>query len=158
MKQVANKFLLAGLFMAALAVLAGKAWAQSSNLDWLSGNWCLTADNQTVEESWSSAVGGQLLGMSRTIVGGTVVAFEFLRIETTDGTTQYIAQPGGGAGTVFTASRVSENQLIVENPAHDFPQKITYQRDGDVLTAMISGAGDGGHERSVQFAYQPCNG
>ncbi|HKX55190.1 MAG TPA: DUF6265 family protein, partial [Xanthomonadales bacterium] len=110
---------------------ADQVQALVPSLDWLSGNWCMTAEGQSVEETWSSEEGGQLLGLSRTVKNGKVVAFEFLRIESGDGITQYIAQPGGGAATVFTASLVSDNHLVVENPAHDFPQKIVYQREAD---------------------------
>jgi hypothetical protein len=153
---VANRFVLGCMFTATAGLIAENAWAHTASLDWLAGDWCMTTDNQSVEETWSSDAGGQLIGMGRTMVGGRVVAFEFMRIESEPGSTQYFAQPGGGAATVFTASLVSKNHLVVENPAHDFPQKIVYQREANALTATISGPGDDGQEKSIRFAYTAC--
>ena len=156
MKPVVCKFLLSVVLVVPVGGLVESAWAQSARLDWLSGDWCMTSGNQTVEETWLPEVGGNLLGMSRTVEDGKVVTFEFLRIGLENGTTQYIAQPGGGAATIFTASQVSENHLVVENLENDFPQKITYQREAEALTATISGPGDGGREMSISFNYQAC--
>lgn len=138
-------------------LLAGIAQAQEAGLEWLAGKWCMNTERRTVEEVWLPDVGGQMMGVSRTIVDGKVVAFEYLRIEAKDGTTQYIAQPGGGAATVFTASLVSANHLVVENPEHDFPQKIAYVREADALTATISGPGDDGQEQAISFDYHACS-
>ncbi len=156
MTPIANKFLPACLFVVTAGTVVEAAEAQTTNLDWLSGDWCATAEKQSVEETWLSDVGGQMIGMSRTIVNGKVVSFEFMRIETTAGVTRFIAQPGGGSATTFVASSVSENQLVVENPEHDFPQKITYLREGDELKVRISGSDEAAQEQIFSFNYQLC--
>lgn len=94
--------------------------------------------------------------MSRTVRGGKAVTFEYVRIETLGAATQYIPQPEGGAPTVFTATKVGQNLLDVRNPEHDFPQRIVYRRDGNALTATISGPGKDGQEHSLSFGYQSC--
>lgn len=156
MKRHTCRVLFVPLLLITAGMVADKAQAGTGSLDWLAGSWCMAADGQSVEEVWLPEAGGQLIGLSRTIADGKVVAFEFLRIEIRDGTTQYIAQPGGGSATVFTASRAAENELVVENPQHDFPQKITYSRVGNALTATISGPGDDGQEQSFNYNYLTC--
>lgn len=158
---MAGKFAPNGISILCLAaacslLLASQVQAQTTSLDWLAGRWCMSTATGLIEEVWLPGVGGQLLGISRTVNNGKVVAFEFMRIESTTDTTQFIAQPGGAPATVFTAIHVTENRLELENPEHDFPQKIVYQREADELTATISGPGDGGQEQSMRFEYQAC--
>jgi hypothetical protein len=158
---MAGKFAPNGISILCLAAAwsllpASQAQAQTTSLDWLAGRWCMSTTTGYIEEVWLPEVGNQLLGISRTVKNGKVVAFEFMRIESVTGTTQFIAQPGGAPATVFTASHVTENRLELENPEHDFPQKIVYQREADALTATISGPGDGGQEQSIRYAYQAC--
>ena len=153
-----NQFMpsvLAGLLA---VLLATSVQAEPTGFSWLQGSWCMANESQLIEEVWLSDVGGNLIGMSRTVAGDKVVSFEFMRIETTAGETRLIAQPGGRSGTVFTASQVSGKQLVVESPEHDFPRKITYQREGDVLNASISGPGAAGQEQSFSFTYELCPG
>ncbi len=54
--------------------------AQGAPLAWLAGCWELRAGPRLIEEQWLSPRGGMLLGMSRTMRGGTVVEYEHLRI------------------------------------------------------------------------------
>lgn len=72
-----------------------------------------------------------------------MTAFEFLRIVTKEGRAVYVAQPGGVAPTEFTATRHTAEQIVFENPRHDFPKRITYERPGpDRLVASIDGGAD----------------
>ncbi|MDZ4728883.1 MAG: DUF6265 family protein [Xanthomonadales bacterium] len=137
-------------------VLPGDVQAQAASLDWLQGNWCMTTESGNVEEVWTSDVAGHLIGMSRTVADEKVVSFEFMRIQKEGNETRFIAQPGGGPAISFTASLITENQLVVQNPRHDFPQQIVYRREGKVLTAAISGPGEGDQEMSFSFNYQRC--
>ena len=130
---------------------------QSPSLDWLAGRWCMTTNTGLVEEFWLPESGGLLLGISRTVKEGKATGFEFLRIETSGETLRFIAQPGGVPPTVFTSTLVAENRFEVQNPEHDFPQKISYRREGDSLVATISGPGDDGREQSIDFTFQVCD-
>jgi hypothetical protein len=125
-------------------------------LDWLAGRWCMPTGSGWIEEAWLAPVGGQLMGLSRTIKAGKVVGFEYMRIESDAGSTRFIPQPQGAPPVVFTATEVAQNRLVVENPEHDFPQKVVYRREGEALTATISGPGDNGQQQSMDFNYQAC--
>ena len=65
---------------------------------------------------------------------------------------EYVAKPSGQPEATFTATRASAREILFENPAHDFPKKIHYTRDGDALTAAIEGPMNG-QSRRIEFAY-----
>ena len=61
---------------------------------WLVGTWADGAGE--TEEHWLPARGGAMLGVNRTVTGGEMVFFEYLRIETDDrGRVIYQASPLG---------------------------------------------------------------
>ncbi|WP_146909390.1 DUF6265 family protein [Arenimonas daejeonensis] len=132
------------------------AAAPAQDLGWLAGDWCGGDAGETIEESWLAPRGGELLGLSRTSKSERMVAFEFLRIVAVDGVPTYLAQPGGRPPTAFTRSAGGDRWVRFENPAHDFPQRIEYRRDGDSLRAEIAGPGDDGKETVIGFDYRRC--
>jgi hypothetical protein len=89
---------------------------------------------------WMPPAGGLMLGASRTMIAGVVQAYEQLMIKVEDGKLIYTATPSGQQTASFTATSVSDTGFVVENPQHDFPQRISYRRRGaDSLTAKIEG-------------------
>jgi hypothetical protein len=54
---------------------------------------------------------------------------------------------------VFGATEVGPDRVIFVNPGHDFPQRVSYRREGDVLTARIDGQIDG-EARSMEWRYR----
>jgi hypothetical protein len=89
----------------------------------------------------------------RDVAGGRTVSFEFLRIEKTADGISYIAQPGGRPPTSFRLIESAAKRAVFENKAHDFPQRVTYKRQGDTLTAAIEGAVNG-QNRRIEFPYK----
>jgi hypothetical protein len=78
--------------------------------------------------------------------GGETVFEEKLRIVPKEGMVYYVADvPENAQPVYFKLTELSEKGFSFENPAHDFPQKIVYKRDGDRLRARIS-AGDKAEE------------
>ena len=108
------------------------------------------------EEFWFPPEGGALIGMSRTVKGDRMVAFEFLLIASVDGVVSYLAQPGGRPPTTFKRTAGGENWLRFENPQHDFPQRIEYRREGAALHAQIAGPGKDGKEKVIPYVYELC--
>ena len=149
----------------AAAVLAAALWASAPpevaaqaasppTLEWIAGCWEMATERSTTTERWSDATGGVLLGSSKTIREGRVVAWELLRIEeSAGGSWQYWAYPSGQAPTTFTAVAANADSVTFENPEHDFPQSITYRRRPDSLVASIQGEGSSGY-RQIFFAYK----
>lgn len=131
------------LLSLALFIGACGATAQappSPTPDWISGYW-LSCEGGEVAESWIGAGAGVLLGTNLT--QGEQGGFEFLRIaENGHGGYSYFSMPNGRApATEFTMVTIEANRAVFENLAHDFPQRIIYERNGDELHARIEDAG-----------------
>lgn len=126
---------------------------------WISGCWDFTRNARHVVESWTPPEGGTMMGVSRTVNNGKTTEWEFLIIREGEKGLEYVAKPSRQPEATFTATRVTPNEVVFENPAHDFPKKIMYKRDGDVLTAAIEGPMQG-QTRRIEFPYRKtaCGG
>jgi hypothetical protein len=115
-----------------------------AGLAWLAGSWVLVSGDAVSEEHWTGARGGTMLGVNRTVIDGRTVAFEYVRIEATPEGIVYLASPGGRhPPTRFGLIASGPQRLVFENPDHDFPNRIVYERRGDRLDARIEGRQDG---------------
>ena len=127
---------------AALALLLMGQAAPPTRVDdlaWLSGRWATNDGGRWTEEVWSGPRGGTLMGFSWTGEGTNISEYEYLRVQSgEDHEIVYLAQPGGGPGVGFYLVQADGTGVTFENPTHDFPQRIRYQRNGDVMVATIS--------------------
>ena len=114
-------------------------------LAWLAGCWATLEGEPGSGEQWMPPAGGTLLGVSRTVKGGRTVAHEFMQIrETAPGRLAFIANPSGQAQATFPAKSLGTHEIVFENPAHDFPQRVIYRLDdAGFLRARIEGEIDG---------------
>lgn len=129
---------------------------QLEKLMWLTGSWRMEKAGRLVEEQWMAPAGGVMLGMSRTVVKGRVVEYEFMQIrEGPGGTLFFIAQPSGQKEAAFQLLGLEENGVIFENREHDFPQRILYTRqpDGSVLAAIEGPLGMDDKRKRIEFPY-----
>jgi hypothetical protein len=124
-----------GLVFSVLTVLS----SDLSGLRFLEGSWRGESGRAAIEEHWIEAAGGTMLGVSRTIVSGKTVAFEFLRIEAREDGVFYVAQPNGRPPTDFKLTKVSAGEAVFENLRHDHPKIIRYRLEGDALVAEVEG-------------------
>jgi len=122
-------------------------------LPWLIGCWMTTRNGATIEEQWTVAQDGSLLGLGRTMRNGQVTDSEVVQITSQGSTLRYTADPSGQAVATFTASQQTDSGITFSNPAHDFPTRIAYRRAGPFgLHAEIAGPGSAG-ERVIPFPY-----
>src|SRR3954471_11780867 len=122
------------------------------DLGWMSGQW-RTADGAT-EEAWTAPRGGMMLGGGRAIHDGSVREYEFLRLQAgADGVPVYWGSPNGVTPVGFRLTQAGPSSATFDNPAHDYPQRIRYRRDGDALVATIS-AIDDSHAMSWTYRRQ----
>jgi hypothetical protein len=136
-----------------IASTVNSAEPQIDKLAWLAGCWAIDGAEPGSEERWMPLAGGTMLGVSRTIEQGKTVAFEFMEIRhLPDGKLAFVAHPSGQDTTVFTALRVSDSEVVFENPEHDFPQRVAYAKDGaSKLRARIEGT-ERGALRVIDFS------
>lgn len=122
-----------------------------SQLAWMSGCWAATAGPMLIEEQWAKPIGGMMIGLGRTSKQGKVVFHEFMRITTNGADITYTPRIGSSEKPVpFKLIRQSDSEVVFENAAHDFPQRILYRKQAAGLFARIEGV-DKGKERGEDF-------
>ncbi len=97
----------------------------------------------TVEETWSAALGGTMLGVGRTVVDGRTAHYEFLVLEERGDEIVYLAEPKGGVTTPFSLSTSGTDLAVFIAVYDEFPQRIIYRRQGDRLTSRLEGVRNG---------------
>jgi Domain of unknown function (DUF6265) len=141
------------LTLATLAAPAAQAPPEGElhRIAWLAGCWTSGAGGRQVDEQWMKPLGGTMMGMSRTVVGGKTVDSEVLLIRATGSDVAYVARPAGQPEASFKLVSATANEARFENPEHDFPQRIIYRLNPDgSLHARIEGTRDG-KVRGVDF-------
>ncbi len=137
------------------------AKADLTSLAWLEGRFTVSGSGRggkpmEMEEHWGPAGGGAMLGTARTVADGRMTSFEFLRIVERNGGLVYVAQPNGGTAVEFVLTEISATRALFENPRHDYPKRIVYERlpaskDGrDGLRTEISDT-DGARANAVAY-------
>jgi hypothetical protein len=124
-----------------------------SDLAWLGGCWELTRNGRHIVEQWTPPEGGTLLGMSRTVNNGKTSEYEFLLIREGAAGLEFVARPSGQTEATFTSVRVSAEEVVFENPQHDFPTRISYRRNGNGLLAAVEGS-RGGKTQRIEYPYR----
>ena len=112
----------------------------------------MTAGERVVEEQWMAPRGGIMLNLGRTVRGDTLVEYESVVLREQAGRLVYEAHPSGQPSAVFTSQTVTDSEVVFENPAHDYPQRVGYTRNGDALLGWIDGTANG-KARRVEFPY-----
>lgn len=120
---------------------------------WLAGCWELRTPRRVTLEMWMPPAAGLMLGAARTVIDGNLREHELTRLAMRGDTLVYTAVPSGQKETDFRGPPPADSGFVVENPAHDFPQRIIYRKRGaDSLLARIEGPGSGGTTRGVDYA------
>ena len=147
---------MATLFVASTGAGAGATEAAGGiqRVAWLQGCWETASPERTVEEHWMAPRGGSMLGVGRTVRGSELVEYELVVIREKGAQLAYEAHPSGQPSATFVSGAVSGQAVVFENPGHDFPKRIGYERTGDdQLLAWIDGGAQSEAPR-IQFEYK----
>lgn len=160
MKRVA-RWLLSVLAVGVPAWPASVAAQQAQGVEavaWLTGCWEASAGERRTREVWMAPDGGLMVGMSRSVRGARATGFEFLLLGAREAGLVYRAHPSGQTPTDFPAVRVADGELVVANPEHDFPKRISYRIVApDSLHAEVFGEAEGGEPAFVlRYARVSC--
>jgi hypothetical protein len=121
---------------------------------WLQGCWETSTSQITIEEQWMTPRGTNMVGMSRTVRGDALAAYEFLIVREVGEQLEYESHPSGQSTAKFLSVTVTDAQVLFENLQHDFPQRIGYRREGtNALVAWIEGT-EKGQARRIDFPYR----
>ena len=141
----------------AVTISAASAVAEPAGIqrvEWLQGCWEVVAGPQVIEEQWAAPRGDSMIGMGRTLRDGRLTQYELIVLRERGDRLAYEAHPSGQPSAVFLSQIVGESTVVFENPEHDFPQTIGYQKRGpDSMLAWIEGT-NAGKSRRVEFPYQ----
>jgi hypothetical protein len=119
--------------------------APADELSFILGQWRMLDGPATVEERWVRAPDGTLLGSGRVTVQGMLGFSETLSVVRQGDSLVYTAWPAGQDPVPFHRISNVPNDVTFENPSHDFPQRIRYQRkDDSTLIATAEGQGPEG--------------
>lgn len=107
--------------------------------DWMAGSWIEEKGEQWAEEYWTAARGNITLGVARSGKGARLAMWEAMQIRLNrDGKLVLYAMPRGAPASEFSVVGQTATSITFENKAHDYPQRIRYWRDGELLKAEIS--------------------
>ncbi len=134
------------LLGASAAFGQGNPVADISDFDGMAGCWERSdpAKKLLVTEQWMKPAGTSILGMGRTVKNGKTTAFEYMRIEQRADGIYLVAKPSENKDeTPFKLKSSTLNEIVFENPEHDFPQRIIYKLDGKKMIGRIEGMNNG---------------
>lgn len=125
----------------------------TQEVDWLIGTWENKTEEGTFTETWYKTNNETKEGLTynrleakSTLIrnGDTLFSEEVILFKMDKWIYSVMASTiNEGKVTLFTATSIGKNELIFENPEHDFPKKITYKLvTEDSLYAEISGDGN----------------
>lgn len=149
-----NVIIIAVVCLIILYVWTMKQTNNINKAEWLVGTWENKTPNGSIYETWSKISDYELAGKSYVVKEKETIVFENIRlVQEKDGLIYIptVKDQNGGLPVRFTSTKISDTELVFENPQHDFPQIITYISIGaDSLVAEISGTNNG-HQRKQTF-------
>lgn len=138
------------ILIAPILLLMCTAYGQDTNkqkfkkLEWLVGKWTRTNPEvgQSGYETWTKVTDTKLVGKGVTLKGKETIFLENLEFILKGNDIFYsVVVTGEKQPTFFKLTALNTSGFTCENPKHDFPKKITYQRNGKYVKATISGNG-----------------
>lgn len=142
---------MAAMALAALLSLAAAPPVEVDDLQWLSGSWVSREGAKWTEEWWTPPRGGIMIGAGVSGRGEKATSFEHMRIMAgEDGAVAFYGMPSGAPAVRFPLVKAGKGEAVFENPAHDYPQRIRYRLEGEVLVATTS-LSDGSREQSWTY-------
>jgi uncharacterized protein YciI len=134
------------LFILFITVIAS---AQSGLPDYLQGTWKM--ENKEIYEHWDKPNESALKGFSYSLKDGKMTVSEYLEITEINKEINYkatVLKQNQGKEVKFKLTK-KDSTYTFENPDHDFPKKIVYQKlnDKEIFVRVSDG-------RQKEFAYK----
>lgn len=133
-------------FASASAQKGGNYESLQSKAGWLIGQWGFTMPEGTLSETWTVLNDSTYAGHTYFVIGKDTVFSEDITLEQRGNGIHYVTvikDQNEGKPVAFSLTSAGKKQLVFENKAHDYPQKITYTKTAKGLVAEISGMQNG---------------
>lgn len=152
MKRILSAAVLAVSFTAVIAAQA--PIRDLTGLARMAGCWERRDDSKKllISEQWMSPAGTSILGMGRTVKDGTTTGWEFMRIEMRADGLYFVSRPHENTeDTDFKLLSSTADEVVFQNKAHDFPQRVIYKLGDKKMTGRIEGVLPNGKFRGIDF-------
>lgn len=130
-------------------------FSQASYPDFLQGTWKM--ENKEVYEHWDKLNENTLKGFSYKLKDAQMSISEYLDITKANNEITYTAtvlKQNNGKGVSFTLTK-TDSSFTFENPQHDFPKKIVYQKLNDTeIYVQVSDGKQKGFAYKMQKQFQ----
>lgn len=127
--------------------IASKKYNAVENSNWLIGRWENNSKEGNLSEFWTKANDSTLHGECYFVIEKDTVFGEKVELMQRGNDFIYeasVAKQNDEKPVPFKLTSSSDKEMIWENPAHDYPNKIVYNKVGnDSLVAEIFGTKDG---------------
>lgn len=137
-----------------------KQFAQLEKANWFLGRWENNSAEGNLSEMWKKENDSTFFGECYFEIKGDTVFAEHIHLEERGGKLFYIAsvpKQNDEKPVSFELTKSSANQLVFENPSHDYPKMILYNQVGnDSVVAEIRGLKDG-KEKNEFFRMKKVN-
>ena len=120
------------------------------DLAWMAGTWRADDGPMPFEEHWTAPWGGTMAAVSRGQKAGKVSIVELSSIEKVgDDLVLHLRHFHGAlkpwdsekdGPLTWTLAESAENRVVFTDPGQEFPRSVIYERDGDVLRAILEGS------------------
>lgn len=145
-----------GIFTISCEKKAEKQPGQITKAEWFLGDWENKTPQGDLSENWQKANDSVYNGASYFIKGKDTLFAETVELSEKNGEVLYTVTTKGQNNELpvaFKMTTATANQVVFENPAHDFPTKISYKMvNKDSIVAEISGKQEG-KPASETFAF-----
>jgi hypothetical protein len=131
------------------------------NLDkmsWVLGSWYMNTPDGTISEEWEKVNDSLYSGFSIMVTpkGDTVFIEDIKLTGNAEGLCYMptVSNQNKGEEVRFKEKTATGDEIVFENPAHDFPQRIIYRKLSDsTIVASIEGE-QNGKMRKEEFSYK----
>ena len=158
--KIISKFFLLITLSAVISSCESKKENLLEKLSGIEGTWSMPAgekpEDGVIIETWVKVNDTLYTGKSYEIINGDSILSETIELKMDHGELYYIPTvmaQNNHQPVLFKMTSNNDDIYIFENPAHDFPNTITYQIQNDsTLKASISG-NINGELRAMDFVY-----
>ena len=136
--------------------------AELDDLAWLEGTWQRESSRGPIYERWVRLSDSTWEGDSwrEQATDGQQRPLESLLLAEMGGELFYIPKVAENPLPVpFKLTSLADGRAVFDNPQHDFPQRIVYERKSETaMTVRIEGPGEGNATRGIDFEFTRTGG
>jgi hypothetical protein len=141
----------------AVTLASAAEGADLEGLRWLDGAWVRQTQKGSAYERWRVLGERTMEGESWQVAkdGGARKVTESLLLCEMGGEVFYISKVAENPYPVaFKLVSHTPGHALFENPTHDFPTRIGYERTEQGMTAWIEGPGEDGKPHKIEFVFE----